>query len=405
MFGTLHYDRGSKHSEFIDRTQGFLGDAAAERAACDSCRAKKLKCSGQRAGCDRCKTLEMACVYSAVAGGAQGAESRRRKRAASQRQKQQQQQEREQQHQQHQQQQLQHDGGQPAPAAPPATVTAATTTAAPAPSLMLTPQPPPTCASPVDPLFRFPSTPSDGLDLFFADDLLPDLLLASPPALGDAAAGPDSFSMLASALLPSPALSSPAAGSAVDASKPCGCLATVVELLEELDALARPTLDVALASHKLFLNRALRVLNCSGCRARSEHMVLLTRVCDKLVRLAERIVLSYLQLDAAAPTPRSSLTSTSSSACSLSQPPSPSFPCPPAESLFLGCYETDPSEWDSLVRVILSLQLRSLGTLLAGVRRSASSPQQPRLQVAETKVRLLADELQRYTRSLGKPGA
>lgn len=44
MFGTLHYDRSSKHIEFIDRTEGFLnGDVAVERAACDMCRAKKVR--------------------------------------------------------------------------------------------------------------------------------------------------------------------------------------------------------------------------------------------------------------------------------------------------------------------------------------------------------------------------
>lgn len=44
MFGTLHYDRGSKHIEFIDRTEGFLnGNVAVERAACNTCRAKKVR--------------------------------------------------------------------------------------------------------------------------------------------------------------------------------------------------------------------------------------------------------------------------------------------------------------------------------------------------------------------------
>ncbi|KAK0637696.1 putative transcriptional regulatory protein [Lasiodiplodia hormozganensis] len=298
MFGTLHYDRGSKHIEFIDRTEGFLnGDVAIERAACDTCRAKKLKCSGHRTGCTRCKTLSIACVYSAMA------ESRRCKRAAS-RQKQQ------------EQQQNQHEAEQQVQqSAPEAVISDAATPTAAGSSILLT------TSTYTSPLFRFPSTApdSESLDLLFGNDFLPDLLLASPTAEGDASGPPWAPEMLAPGLLPSTVMSSPA----------CGCLATLVELLEELDTPARPTLDLALASHKLFLKRALRVLNCSSCHSRSEHLVLLTRVCDKLVRLCERIVHSYLQADSA-------MTSSSSS------PSTPNyFPCPPTESLFLGCYETD----------------------------------------------------------------
>ncbi|KAF4536462.1 C6 zinc finger domain containing protein [Lasiodiplodia theobromae] len=311
MFGTLHYDRGSKHIEFIDRTEGFLnGDVAVERTACDTCRAKKDQHEAEQ------QTQQS--VLEAVISDA---------------------------------------------------VTPTTTGS----SIILTP------STYTSPLFGFPSTvpDSESLDLLFGNDFLPDLLLASSPTQRDALGPSTSPEMLASALLPSVAISSPV----------CGCLATLVELLEELDTPARPTLDAALASHKLFLKRALRVLHCSSCHSRSEHLVLLTRVCDKLVRLCERIVLSYLQADS------SSMTLTSSS------PPTPDyFPYPPTESLFLGCYETDASEWGSLVCVILSLQLRSLGSLLAGVRRSASLAQQPRLQQAEAKLRLLVDRLQARVR-------
>lgn len=293
----------------------------------------------------------MACVYSAVA------ESRRCKRAASRQKRQEQQHETDQQDQQN---------------APEAVISDAVTPTTAGSSILLTP------STYTSSLFRFPSTApdSESLDLLFGNDFLPDLLLASTTAQEDASGPSSSPEILASGLLPLTAMSSPA----------CGCLATLVELLEELDTPARPALDVALASHKLFLKRALRVLHCSSCHSRSEHLVLLTRVCNKLVRLCERIVLSYLQAD-------SSMTSSSSSLSIADH-----FSCPPTESLFLGCYETDSSEWDSLVCVILSLQLRSLGNLLAGVRRSASLAQHPRLQEAEAKLRLLVDRLRAKVR-------
>lgn len=68
MFGTLRYDSHNDRTEFLDRSARFhvneQNGFSGQHAACDLCRAKKLRCSGQEHGCDRCKTSSSSCVYS-----------------------------------------------------------------------------------------------------------------------------------------------------------------------------------------------------------------------------------------------------------------------------------------------------------------------------------------------------
>ncbi|KAL9583285.1 MAG: hypothetical protein Q9203_005144 [Teloschistes exilis] len=68
MFGTLRYNSTNDSTEFMDRGYGFLLDdqhaQPGQHAACDQCRSKKLRCSGQKRGCDRCKAASTTCIYS-----------------------------------------------------------------------------------------------------------------------------------------------------------------------------------------------------------------------------------------------------------------------------------------------------------------------------------------------------
>ncbi len=69
---------------------------------------------------------------------------------------------------------------------------------------------------------------------------------------------------------------------------------------------------------------------------------------------------------------------------------------------FFGRYPADEDEWECLVRVLINIRLRSLNTLLAGVRKSAGSTVQVgRLQAAETLLRTLMGHLQCSVRGLG----
>ncbi|KAL4880370.1 hypothetical protein BJY04DRAFT_219365 [Aspergillus karnatakaensis] len=70
MFGMLRLDPQSDNHEFIERANGTaysqLGYSLPPRSACDSCREKKLRCSGHKSGCRRCKNNHARCTYSST---------------------------------------------------------------------------------------------------------------------------------------------------------------------------------------------------------------------------------------------------------------------------------------------------------------------------------------------------
>ncbi|KAE8396121.1 hypothetical protein BDV23DRAFT_168384 [Aspergillus alliaceus] len=69
MFGTLRYLPENKTGEFLERESGVVRNAPTNKpqhSACDNCRVKKIRCSGRRAGCSRCKTLLLPCSYTHV---------------------------------------------------------------------------------------------------------------------------------------------------------------------------------------------------------------------------------------------------------------------------------------------------------------------------------------------------
>ncbi|KAK3946257.1 hypothetical protein QBC46DRAFT_444405 [Diplogelasinospora grovesii] len=551
MFGTLKYNPSGNKGEFIDRTSSWLGNAASEYSACDSCRAKKVKCSGERSGCDRCKSVQTNCVYSTSAVGAGG--SRLRKRACSP------------EPQQWQQQQ------EPNQNRPPSQIGHGSTSRQDRqknahgqnngnrngssqqpeqdlPRQEQLPSPPASShqqqqqqqqqpiseaalTSPirsVAPPLETQSMPYDSLDVSLGDEFLSDLVTDMDSSLGafsDTFAGAgqlsigedgsidsgSEFDFLAPVSLPLPTISGiafattqpPASAppappqAAAEISTPCSCLTTIVGLLEELDELAPAagpcisyaTLDEVLAAHKSSVSQAIGILRCTRCRARSEHMALLTRVCEGLTRLCERIVTAYLEPVAVqlsgnftnlsmkqqqqqqtmhqhhtcnhhslsqhhhptgggrfvqqqrttssssastnTPTPATSSSSSNLSTCmtvvdssccasALQQQGQDHHSASSSSSsssslLFCGRYQTDPSEWECLVRVLICIQMHALANLLAGVRRcslsaantvstlsSPAGPSPSRLHEAELLVRALANRLQGSVRGRGK---
>ncbi|OQE04789.1 hypothetical protein PENVUL_c030G03366 [Penicillium vulpinum] len=69
MFGTLRYQSEKKTGEFLERESGFAGNVATNKpqhSACDNCRVKKIRCSGRKAGCSQCKTHSLPCNYAHV---------------------------------------------------------------------------------------------------------------------------------------------------------------------------------------------------------------------------------------------------------------------------------------------------------------------------------------------------
>ncbi|KAF7177731.1 hypothetical protein CNMCM7691_006127 [Aspergillus felis] len=162
--------------------------------------------------------------------------------------------------------------------------------------------------------------------------------------------------------------------SASTASGPCQCLAAVVFAVEDLEASCtaghRAELDSITAYQKEVITRCRSQLKCSGCMARRETLVLLVFMLEKIVAACGRIVQLYRAKDAQAqqqlPSPSSSMVNGNGDGdgdladCSISAD---------WRELLLGDYEiSSPQEWEHLVRVLISLQLRAVMELLADVK-------------------------------------
>jgi hypothetical protein len=164
----------------------------------------------------------------------------------------------------------------------------------------------------------------------------------------------------------------------------CQCLQTMVILLEELENKSRaidPTaLDSAMAYHKEALTQCNDMLHCARCSARSEYMMLLTVVCEKLVALCEKALHQYLE--------------------HIVQSPKRPGENSSRQRIFLGDYEIDLThEWEYLIKMLIVFQLRSLGRLLGKMKTQASSAirgsQLQLLLATERRLRKMTVSLQR----------
>lgn len=136
----------------------------------------------------------------------------------------------------------------------------------------------------------------------------------------------------------------------------------MVILLEELenrsDAIDPAALDSAMAYHKEALSQCDGMLRCARCSGRSEYMMLLTIVCEKLVALCDKVLHRYLEHTSRRPDGNPSLRETTEA----------------RQRIFLGDYEIDlTQEWKYLMKVLIVFQLRSLGRLLGKMKTLASS--------------------------------
>lgn len=186
----------------------------------------------------------------------------------------------------------------------------------------------------------------------------------------------------------------------------CQCLTAVVFAVEEFEAsgnsVNRAELDSIIADQKEAIKCCRSMLKCSCCTAKRENLVLLVFVTEKIVAGCGRIVALYRLKDGATlagsvppsmlgclPTNRFShrvnvedrdlATSTSSSSSKIDWTPSSSIMSTrtgtPSDwrELFLGDYEISSSlEWEHLVRVLISLQLKAVMELLADMKNKGS---------------------------------
>ncbi|KAB2571173.1 putative transcriptional regulatory protein [Lasiodiplodia theobromae] len=66
MFGTLRCPEGSRRQSSSRRSLSFVETGpflGASFVACERCRSRKVRCSGQRSGCDQCKASSEPCSY------------------------------------------------------------------------------------------------------------------------------------------------------------------------------------------------------------------------------------------------------------------------------------------------------------------------------------------------------
>lgn len=201
---------------------------------------------------------------------------------------------------------------------------------------------------------------------------------------------PPSAAMMANAYFPSHTRSSSEnIPSPASSQSMCGCLQTVVGLLEDLDAntvSGAAAIDSMLSSQKEALDYSKNMLACMQCAARSEHMTLLNFVATKMVALCEQIVERYVahtqnptaaedfrQLNLARrnSSHRGSPGADAASAAAMAAASNPTAAAVGA-NMFLGDYEVNsPVEWDYLVRVLIVLQLRGLQSFLAEMKKVA----------------------------------
>ncbi|KAI0474766.1 hypothetical protein F4859DRAFT_481910 [Xylaria cf. heliscus] len=153
--------------------------------------------------------------------------------------------------------------------------------------------------------------------------------------------------------------------------EPCQCLQRVVFLLEEIDSEAIDTnfkeLGPWLSRHKEALRCSEALLMCPLCQAKPEHMTILAFLTDRLIAMCDDVVSAYL------------MTVTGSVSHGM---------LGPKDGVWVGGFEIDsPHEWCAVVSTMLVMQLRGLETVMArfkdllrsvggeGVRRKADSTQ------------------------------
>ncbi|KAF2866143.1 hypothetical protein BDV95DRAFT_612012 [Massariosphaeria phaeospora] len=367
MFGMLQYDARENDIKFVKKAGAF---DMLQHSACDYCRRKKLRCSGDSNGCTRCSALSRSCTYNDSSQAKSSRKGRRATRTSISR-------------------------PPSPPLLPPSTYEPMDLGSVP-----LTEQPTTITPPPSNPLETHaeeilePTQALDDMELLGLDlgldhtsDLLKDLVplfdtdfkdfkeFTHGLCPGSDASDRISFSPLANlntAFPPSPVASiSPRSlvsntnaqfqsfsqhavplEAANQRTRTCHCLETIVFLLEDLEGsiavVGESSLDASLASNKGALSSCQRLLRCPDCTTRTETLMLLTFICEKLVKVCSKVVNGYAKH-----------TEESQGL---------------GHSLAVGEYEVSSGrEWNCLMRALILLQLRYLSEFLADMKTIGSS--------------------------------
>ena len=147
----------------------------------------------------------------------------------------------------------------------------------------------------------------------------------------------------------------------------------MVLLLEDLETRARhvdtAALDSILVSQKEALGRCNSVLNCPSCFLRSEYILLLGMVTERLASLCESTVAKYLD-DVNDGTPFRKINARGNPMDDV--------------KVSLGGYEIETQdERVGMVRLLIVMQLQSLRTFIEGVANAVASRKEGKSQVVK----------------------
>ncbi|KAF1963158.1 hypothetical protein CC80DRAFT_588618, partial [Byssothecium circinans] len=288
MFGMLQYDSHKKDIQFVQRDDA---SSMTQHSACDYCRRKKLRCSGDTTGCTRCIALSRSCAYTS-SGQAKGRGQRqmskglssnfpstpvKEKTFSSEGEKT------------HEAQQFSENPG---------TASSDLKTG----SLVWNSQ---GMQSDMDRLGQIMD-----FDAIFPQGTEDSETSQLPWPTRDHTTGTDMFSPLDLSMMPeypqTPSLSHTTSRSTAPTSaaeRQCACLDTIVFLIEDLDGTIscahESPLDTSLAAAKGVLASGRRLLHCQECMRRTETLMLLLFVCEKLIHLSTSLVEQYRKKAAA----------------------------------------------------------------------------------------------------------
>ncbi|GAB1318227.1 hypothetical protein MFIFM68171_08437 [Madurella fahalii] len=402
MFGTWRFDANPENDVLTTQVVDPATARPLVQQACQSCREKKIRCSGEKAGlgCSRCRTLSKPCVY------AQRGENKRlspRRRSEVSRQKQGQDaaslshMKTTQQTKQKEPPKRQHEPP-PAPPGPPALSPQPqqqqpeqrqldadfVPVSHPTPSAMLL------CATPGsrhggdEGPARAVDSASPSIE-YWLSDFAPgtpsqfDTAMLSPSWISAASTTAVVLAMAAPAPAPVPVpvpvpatappppsppppplpppptctaniTTVPGGGHGPPPSAECSCLQHVAFLVHELESATTGFFDAHLALHKEAVEFGHAMLRCVRCRFRPENLTLLTFLAERLLRLGEMVIERLSQTK--------------------------DTPLVERQAVLFGEYEVDSSqEWELVVSSLLAVQLAALKKLMSHLKTSADAVQ------------------------------
>ena len=193
----------------------------------------------------------------------------------------------------------------------------------------------------------------------------------------------------------------------------CKCLQIILGLLEEFENRASTTetytMDSVLAYQKEALDHCNHMVRCSACIARSDHMMLLGVVSDKLITSYEQAITEHTEGARKRVVRHERQSGTLSSSPSLSRSSSPGevegegvkgF----ARVVFFGAYKIEgATEWEYIIRVLITLQLRQAFELLTRMqhiaKQTSRGPQISALRMREQRLKIITAKIQRSRQS------